>query len=406
MWAPSPDPLPYVDLADETAPLRFPGSERIDLRSENGLRIWVRTGTDRTEMRFQFHHSCSDGTGAHRFIEDLLCAYDMAVRPHSHQAAFRPLDPALLRTRTRFGLSWPKLLRRTPQEAWGIFVGLPRFFLRRSVPLCSPEQPVLDEANRLTLLDYPAHTYDKAETKRLRAVAFSAGTFINDLLLRDLLLAMHDWNLRHGEKTGRRYFRIMIPMDLRGPEDEAMPAANVVGMVFLDRRPHHYGDPRRLLVSIKRKTSFFQSWRLGLAWIRGCSIVDAIPGGMAFCEKIDRCYATTALSNVGRVLSRARLARREGKVVAGDLTLEGVESAPPVRPHSGASFTCLSYAGRLTLVMNYDRHHFTAEGARALLETVVRQTRQSARSSPEPPPALSDPSGQAVTAETPQAGEV
>ena len=78
-WVAAADPYPYVDCADASVPLSFPGRERIDLRSETGLRVWAREGNGHTELRFQFHHACCDGVGAYRVIEDVLCAYDMAV---------------------------------------------------------------------------------------------------------------------------------------------------------------------------------------------------------------------------------------------------------------------------------------------------------------------------------------
>src|SRR5262249_28089159 len=90
-----------------------------------------------------------------------------------------------------------------------------------------------------------------------------------------------------------------------------------------------------------------------------------------------RCYATSCLSNLGRVLVEAPLPRRDGKLVAGNLVLEGIESAPPVRPHSHTSLTCLFYRGCLTLVQNYDRHHFTPDGAQALMDVTVQQLRET-----------------------------
>jgi hypothetical protein len=189
---------------------------------------------------------------------------------------------------------------------------------------------------------------------------------------------MHEWNSRHDEKSRRRGVRITIPVNLRSSEDDAMPAANVVAMVFIHRGPRWCRDPRRLLISIKARLQFFQRWRLGLAFVRSCAIIGALPGGMAFLTRANRCYTTSVLSNMGRVFAHARLPRREGKIVTGDLTLDAVESAPPVRPYSSASLTCLTYAGKWTLVMNYDRRHFTAKDAKALLATIVRQTRRAA----------------------------
>ena len=60
-WVPSPDLMPYLDCADAPTPMRFPGGYRIELREENGLRIWVRKCADGGVIRLQFHHACCDG---------------------------------------------------------------------------------------------------------------------------------------------------------------------------------------------------------------------------------------------------------------------------------------------------------------------------------------------------------
>ena len=42
-WVPADNPSPYLDFGDLTKPICFPDGEAIDLRSETGLRVWVRT---------------------------------------------------------------------------------------------------------------------------------------------------------------------------------------------------------------------------------------------------------------------------------------------------------------------------------------------------------------------------
>lgn len=376
-WSPAADPQPFIDYGNLSAPLRFPEAEFIDLRTHTGLRIWVRTDADRTEMRFQFHHSTCDGIGAYRFLEDLLCAYDHAARPRQEQAPFRPLDPGKLRTRTRFGMSWLKQTLRMPLEVWGFVVGLITFFLPRPVPTSTPREPEVSDEEKLRLLDFPAHTFSADETARLRATARQVGATFNDLLLRDLLLGLHAWNIRFNPRGGRGLFRVMIPTNLRTAEDEAMPATNIVAMVFVDRWMNLFRHPRFLLWSIKWETKFLKTLELAVSFCRCVATVDKIPGGIEFLASGSRCYATSVLSNMGRVFHDCLLPRREGKILAGDLALEGIESAPPIRPYTSTSFTVLSYADKLTLIMNYDRFRFTAETAQALLEQIVGQMRKT-----------------------------
>lgn len=378
-WVASPAPAPYLDLNQAGVPMRFPTAEQIDLGQETGLRIWVRHASDRAEMRFQFHHSCCDGVGAYRFLEDLLCAYDAQTRGNTNLAAWRTLSPARLKDRTRFGLSRWKTLLRLPQETWGVVAGLSTFLLGRPVDLATPRLPEPTSDELLTLSDYPAHSLDATESRQLRDAAKAEGATFNDLLLRDMLLAFQTWNIRHEPRLARRSLRIMVPTNLRGPGDEELPACNVVAMAFVDRRVAWFRSPRWLLWTIKAEMGIIKTFRLSLAFVRCIALARKIPGMMRQLTTGKRCRATSVLSNLGRLYDEVQLPRHEGKIVTGELTLETIESAPPVRPKTSTSFSTLSYAGRLTLIMNYDRRHFSAPAARELLQTIVAQLQLTAR---------------------------
>lgn len=382
-WHAADDPTPYLDIAPLDQPLRFPGSERIDLERHTGLRIWVRTAAERTEMRLQFHHSCADGVGAYQFIEDLLVCYEQAVHPDQNRATLRPLDPGRLARRATFGLSWWQTLLRLPAEIWGLAVGSLTFFLTRPAALAASAVPQETPEQRLRLLDYPAYSFAPAESRSLLDAAKAAGATMNDLLLRDHLLAMHRWNVAHDARLRRRCLRIMVPIDLRVPGDEALSCCDVVTMVYVDRFPAICRDHQFMLWLIRQETAFLKRFKLGLSFIRGLAVYGAIPGGMEFLARANRCYATAVLSNLGVLFRGAQLPRENGKLTPGRLTLQRIESAPPVRPYTAAGITTLSYGGQLTIVFNYDRHHFVPEEAQQMLDTIVEQLRRTAGVSAE-----------------------
>ena len=70
---------------------------------------------------------------------------------------------------------------------------------------------------------------------------------INDLLARDLFLAIDRWRRNANVSAGDDWLRMMIPMNMRRPSDALMPAADVVSTVFLDRRPRDFANPGSLL---------------------------------------------------------------------------------------------------------------------------------------------------------------
>jgi hypothetical protein len=80
-----------------------------------------------------------------------------------------------------------------------------------------------------------------------------------------------------------------------------------------------------------------------------------------------------------------------GCIVAGLLLLELVASAPPVRNKSSTSLTALSYNGCLTMIVNYDRRHFTPQAARELTDMIAAENRRTIddvqqRTQPAEPP--------------------
>ncbi len=374
LWVDSPEPIPKVDYAEAAVPLRFAQGERIDLRKENGLRVWVRTGSGSVDVCLQIHHCCCDGAGINRFAEDLLCAYDHYARNNDGTPLLRPLEPLRLARRDRFGLGFWGNLRRLPLDVFGLGIGPALFFLVRAIPLYSPVEPRSDFDERL-VPRYVAHHFQADELPKLLAASRDAGATLNEWLLRDLLLAMQQWNVRHDPSLERKVLRVLVPFDLRQPEDQAVPATNIVGMINVDRclKLWAYREPNRLLRTLKWELRFYKRCRMAVTFIRMWQLIDLLPNGARWFSRTPRSFSTTVFSNVGRIFADTPLPRQDGKLTAGEMVLESIEGAPPFRRQSGVSFCLYTYAGRLSLVMNYDRRRFDRAAAEDLMQAIVRQ---------------------------------
>jgi hypothetical protein len=379
----SPEIMPYLDFDGLAAPMRFPHGEPIDLAEENGLRVWVRSDGEQTEFCLQFHHACCDGYGANQFIEDLLCAYDHRVRGAAGSPAWADIRPELLPRRNRFGLSWWRWLGRLLVDAWGVVVGMLVFFLSRPAAVVAPEAPQLDDAEAATVPKFVVQRFSPAEVKQLLAATRAQKATLNDCLLRDFFLAIYGWNVAHDPALRTRKLRLMVPMDLRSAEDLRVPAANIVGMVNIDRSLHkglHRGP--RLLRWLKLEMGFMKFFRFAVSFNRATALVDwlsrFVPSFRRRLYGIHACLVTAAMSNAGRVFVRSPLARPDGKLAAGNLVVEALEGAPPHRYLSGLGFLCFTYAGQMSLVMNYDRRRFTRRAAEELFAAIVRQIEESA----------------------------
>ncbi len=371
-WVAARDDTPWLDCQPHSAPLRFPDVARIDLQRERGLRCWVRHGDGRVEMRFQFHHSCCDGVGAYRFLDDLLRIYQRRLDP---QSTVEPhaLDPIRLKQRTQFGLRWFHYLLRLPLELIGVVFGSLWFFIRKSFPLESLPFESLAEDQLRELPDMPTITLSAEVVRSLATLAKSKGMLLNDLLTTDWLLAIQEWNEHVTGRPIRNTLRLMIPINLRGAADETVPAANIVGMTPIERNRGNLAHPNWLLRTVHLEMLWLKRARMAMSFHRVIGCCEKFYGSLKPFVPDDKCLATSTFSNMGRVFSDSTLPRVAGMLQSGGLLLEAVESAPPVRPQSRISITSLSYRGTLTVIANYERQGMSRASAQGLLERYAQR---------------------------------
>ena len=191
----------------------------------------------------------------------------------------------------------------------------------------------------------------------------------------------------------------MVPMSLRVEGDEALSATNVVAMVNADRHVGWFRSQWWMMKTVQWEMDFIKRYRLALAFVRICSAVAKIPGGFRVLTQSKRCNATTVLSNLGPLFREAPLPRVDERLVVGNLILDEVASAPPVRDKTHAVFSVLYYPNRLAFVLNYDRDYFSPEAASDLLSEYVEQLRKRLPASEAASPSGTD-AGERTKAES------
>ncbi|MBI2824881.1 MAG: hypothetical protein HYX69_09360 [Planctomycetia bacterium] len=343
-WVPADDPTPHL----QWAPLDEPVNRQyglLDIRRQVGMRAWVRAGASRTNVLVEFHHACCDGIAAMQFVEDLLACY-VAMAPGDEKAGVpsRPLELARLHGRARFGVGLLARLLRAPLAILSA-VGLAEFFWNRPVPVAASRYPDPGGDDPHKAAHSPAfhsHRFDRRQLANLRRVAERLGVTVNDLLVRDLLLAVDQWNQRHDQPHG--CLRITMPINMRTQQDARLPAANVVSMAFIDRKPGRYATPRRLLGSVRRDTGLIKRFRMGLTFVSFISLLSRFRRALAALVSARRCMATAVLSNLGVQLDKLGLPRVHGRVDIGDGTLEEIEFLPPIRRLTRVAVGAITYA--------------------------------------------------------------
>lgn len=374
-WVTCLDPMPAVDWADADTPLTFSRRRWIDLRSERGIRLWIRDSKadETTQLILQIHHSCCDGIGANTFISTLLTAYHK-LDSGTHSAAIeRSFQPELLRMRDQSCSSWAQLAR----TAWRAIFRTPRFFKGKPIPLAACRKATRENMHDEKLPEFETFTFSREETESLRLAAKEREVSVNDLLSRDLFLALDDWNRTHSPNHESRPIRICMPVNLRRSGDRYMPAANRISLSFLDRGPEHFAAPDTLLKSLQKQTEETKKSRKILAFVPALKLIGMLPGRMSARMNQGRCLATAAISNLGVLNSPSQEKGRSGPTVAGNMTLESIEALLPLHPQTHVAFVILSYCDRLSITLSRDPRWIDEDEGRELLTNYVRVHRSS-----------------------------
>ena len=395
-WVSAGDLLPRVYWGEIGDKIEFESTERIDLTQEVGLRIWIRVGADQSEVLMQFHHACCDGTGAYRFIGDLLAEYGLRTTfDEADLPVIELCDPALLKQRrgkmAGSAISGSNLNSTRRALGHGFAV-----FFRKIAPLSVPRRSAIDRSvrNDTEAPEYPGivtRVFKKSQYKALRDAASSAGAMFNDLLLAEMFVAMRDWN-RKWEKRGRgsqpkrQRLRIMMPNDLRGKDEITMPAANMTAYTFISRSSDECDNLPALLKSLRDETLQIKRDQGGKRFIDAIMLGMNIPGLINFLLGRNRCLATVILSNVGDPSRRflARFPREGGKVRCGNIRLEQISGVPPLRPLSRATISIVTYGREFAINVRCDPRTLSQRDAKEFLDLFASRLAEHVPTMAEP----------------------
>ena len=367
-WVLAPDKLPQVDWASDEVPLRFEHNGYIDIRNETGLRIWVRQSSDSARVTMQFHHSACDGTGAYRFVGDLLGCYMKRLPSCEGKVELGNFDSALLKVRRskmrsiRIHDSGFKKLKVALAEGWK-HVGT------RVAPLKAPANP----PQSAVLPGMVKRQFSQADLGKLRTAATSQGGTLNDLFLATMFQAASKWN---GSTTGSRKIRILVPADTRDGQDFEIPACNMTACTFITRSNSEIEDEKRLMELCIKDTLELKGGGPQSAFVN--AITSAMEGSLL--PKIMNstgCRATGVFSNAGDPSRRftGRLPKKRGKIACDEFTLEAITGVPPLRKMTRSTLSSSVYGRQLTFSLRCDPYLFAEQDTQELLDLFCDQLR-------------------------------
>jgi hypothetical protein len=204
----------------------------------------------------------------------------------------------------------------------------------------------------------------------LRRLAESRGATVNDVLLTALVLAVRDWNQRYASGRQSRPIRIMMPTNQRISGDGGLSATNVLGYAMLDRAARETQTPAELLESLRRETAMIARQNLSIRFMISLGVIARWPRLLEYALSRQGSWATAVLSNLGEVGRRVRKSYRwDGdRLAAGDLRLEAIYGAPPIRRGTRVALGVSVFRQRLAVAALFDPHHFNAADQEEFLD--------------------------------------
>lgn len=370
-WEPSADGVPLLLHWNEHEFGSWPMPRHLQLTAGEALEVWVRSEAAESEVLMQLNHIAADGAGTFQILDELLQVY--AADENGTDATLPKLEPQRLKRRIMYGHTVWGLLKLAPKLAVGIR-GIRQFLGRKPIPLLPHDAAPRESALPANFPFLRTHTFTSDETAALRSRAKRSGFTLNDLLVRDLFLVLLTRGRRDPQQND--WLRLAVPIDMRMPADATLPAANIVSMIFLDRRPSDANDPAALLSGIRDEMNEIKHNHLGLIYLIMLAITDMVPGLMAWFAKRQKFTSSAAFSNLMRPLENSPLPRDDaGNLQVGSVTLRSLEIYAPLRPYTCAAYCAGTYAGRLTLGLNADPRFLSPQDADELLSEFVAHVR-------------------------------
>jgi hypothetical protein len=153
-----------------------------------------------------------------------------------------------------------------------------------------------------------------------------------------------------------------------------------LSFLFLNCRARDCEREDELLQFIHRETTSVIQGEARLMFTFTVGLMQKVPGLLAGLLRFPVCQATAILANVGDVRRqfRVRFPLKHGRCVAGNITLEALRGAAPIRDKTRIAVSLGTYAGMLLVNMQCDPRVFTRLEAEKLTDLFADRLRRRA----------------------------
>lgn len=332
-------------------------SEPMNLFEKAGFELHVYVQEKEASVYYRIHHLCCDGAGFFSFFSDLCAEY---ARLKGETIEESVVEPERIFDRDKFPpLELPEKIgffKRMSATATEVL----KWMAEKPMPLIGNGESG-DGGDRGRFGKMIRH-FSVSETKIWRDRARSKNCSLNDLLLSTLFVLLEKRSLEQEIPEARRFHRVMIPLNMRWPGTETVPASNIISYVFLTRRGDRCDWSANLLDEIHGDVKAIKDYKIGFMFLNSLRFFDRLPGGLRMMTGNKNCLASVVFTNTGDLQKffEPRFPRSEdGKISFGGMRLEQVDSFVPCRSGTNLTLSASVQYGRLSLSCQFDRRYMT-----------------------------------------------
>jgi hypothetical protein len=172
----------------------------------------------------------------------------------------------------------------------------------------------------------------------------------------------------------KRAFRIILPMNIRKPEDRDLPSCNRTALVQIDRTyAIGVADSDRFCQLIDREIKIIRGWQLEKIFLISIRLLSVSGSWLKSVANSPKSRGAAVFTHLGQPLKKAsihsrRLQEKNGVAAADLLQLESADFAGPVRSGTPANISISRVGQELRLSLHYDANALSAEQAAQLLD--------------------------------------
>lgn len=375
-WRLQQSVLPEIQWRDGGSERQQPRFIPYDLTREGCLRFYVVEGEGGFDIYCQVHHSAVDGLGGMQMLNDLLLQYDIEQgKPYE----LPPLETEGLENRNRFLETWGQRLRSFPAFLQGL-LAYSMMRRRNGAPLVPHKIPPDDH---IAPEDWPrviSRRLDSEWYRKLRQISKAEKVSVNELVVRDFQVTLGEWRRKHGMGEEEEWIRLTVPISLRSWKMRYFTAANIVGVVTIDRQMRSLKRERRarLLFRIHEDMELLQKKGLHTFFPRLLGLYRKLPGGIPARFGRKQGLYTGVATHLGKLFSSGPQINSDRKLEVSGAVLEDLRLTAPLRPQSLVSLDTYVYANRLALDLHFDGRFLNSEQAEEILEAFIGELKQTA----------------------------